>query len=193
MPLPLLESIKKRRTILRLTQSQLARQCDLSQSIIAKIEQGSVDPSYSTATKIFETLGRLEAKEADRSSRFLTLAAKDVMTKKIISVKPTDNVSMARELMTSANISQLPVIDDRNKSVGSITEAQMLTQPSDTIQVSEFMAAPFITVSPTTMLSTIRNILLGEPAVLVFDAKSNKIAGIITKFDLIRAIRGATS
>ena len=39
-----------------LTQSELAKQASVSQSLIAKIESKKIDPSYTNAKKIFETL-----------------------------------------------------------------------------------------------------------------------------------------
>lgn len=190
MPLPTLASIKRRRMLLGLTQKKLADFCGLSQSVIAKVEAGEVDPSYSTATRIFETLERLESKEIS-VDRFLELTAKELMTQRIISVKPTDSVSKAQKLLSDgSDISQLPVIDETGKAIGSLTEAQVLTQPdSDKSLVSDVMLAPFPIVHLKTRASTIRSILLEEPAVLVSDSKSG-IAGIITKFDLIKNIRG---
>ena len=195
MPLPNLASIKKRRIILGKTQNQLAKLCGLSQSVIAKIEHGAVDPAYTTASRIFETLERLESKETSDDS-LLNLTAKDVMTNKIISVKLTDNVAKAQQHFTdtSSNISQLPVLDEDGKSVGSLTEAQVLTlQGSDKTLVRDVMLDPFTIVSPNTSLSTVRNILLDEPAVLVSDARSGTIGGIITKYDLINALRSSKS
>ncbi len=190
MSLPTLASIKKRRIILGMTQKQLADLCGLSQSVIAKIERGSVDPAYGSATRIFGTLERLESSETS-DNRLLYLTARDVMTVRIISVKPTDRVSKAQRIMTdSNNISQLPVIDENAKLVGSLTEAQvMIQQQLETTLVRKIMLEPFAVVSQNTSLSTVRNILLGEPAVLVSDSKSG-IAGIITKYDLIRILKG---
>ena len=48
-----LEEIKKIRKSLGLTQAELAKRADVSQSIIAKIESGSIDPTLSKAKKIF--------------------------------------------------------------------------------------------------------------------------------------------
>src|SRR5437588_12013327 len=54
--LPPLDEIPKKRKALGLTQSKLAQLSGGSQSIIAKIESGTVDPSYSIAKRLVETL-----------------------------------------------------------------------------------------------------------------------------------------
>lgn len=189
MPLPSVVSIKQRRRALDMTQKQLADLCSLSQSVIAKIERGIVDPSYSTASKIFETLERLESKRT-AGDTFLSLTAKNVMTKKVFSVNPTDSISKARKLMTEHDISQLPVIDASARQVGSLTEAEALGQQEDAKQVKDVILDPFPIIHENTKVPTIRNILLSEPAVLVSSAKSG-IIGIITKHDLISHLQGA--
>src|SRR5256885_10717153 len=56
--LPSLGEIPKKRKELGLTQSRLALSAGVSQSIIAKIEAGSVDPSYFVVQKLFNAFGR---------------------------------------------------------------------------------------------------------------------------------------
>src|SRR5947207_16027948 len=56
--LPSLGEIPKKRKDLGLTQSRLAVSAGVSQSIIAKIEAGSVDPSYSIVQRLFSALER---------------------------------------------------------------------------------------------------------------------------------------
>ena len=190
MTLPTLTSIRKRRGALGKTQKQLADLSGLSQSVIAKVEQGRVDPSYTTASRILETLERLESEEFS-GYEHLSLTVKNVMTPSVISVSPSDSVAKAQSILTDSksSISQVPVIDKDKRVVGSLTEAQVLPiSKTDRRLVREIMVEPFPMVSQNTSISTVRNILLGEPAVLVSDGKSG-IAGIVTKYDLIVAIR----
>jgi predicted transcriptional regulator len=51
-------------------------------------------------------------------------------------------------------------------------------------RAGDAMGEPFPIVNESTRLSVVRNILLDEPAVLVYD-KKRRLAGIITKHDLI--------
>ena len=48
-----IDEIKKLRSSLGLTQKDLAQRADVSQSLIAKIEAGRIDPTFSKVQKIF--------------------------------------------------------------------------------------------------------------------------------------------
>ena len=101
--LPSLEEIKKRRKVLGLTQTQLAKEAGVSQSLIAKLEVGKLEPTYTNAKKIFFVLDKLENKSSKK--------AKDIMSNKIIKIESKDQVRNAIKLMKKNNISQLPVFD----------------------------------------------------------------------------------
>ena len=58
-----LEEIKRLRKKYHLNQKELARRANVSQSLIAKIEAGTVEPSFSKAMQIFEALEQLREKE----------------------------------------------------------------------------------------------------------------------------------
>ena len=55
-----LSEIKKIRKNLGLTQTDLSKRANVSQSLIAKIEAGKIDPTFTKTKKIFETLNDLE-------------------------------------------------------------------------------------------------------------------------------------
>src|SRR3989338_4468360 len=61
-----LHEIKKIRKSLALTQTDLAKMANVSQSLIAKIESGKIDPTFTKTKKIFETLHLLQNKEEKR-------------------------------------------------------------------------------------------------------------------------------
>ena len=76
--LPSLEEVARRRRELGLTQSRLAVLAGVSQSIIAKIESGSVDPSYSVVARILGALDRIEVAP--------TLRVSQIMSRPVVSV-----------------------------------------------------------------------------------------------------------
>jgi predicted transcriptional regulator len=180
---PALASIKKRRLLLGLTQSRFASMCQVSQSLVAKVEAGTVEPSYRVAVSIFEALDRLEAKNIDDSRQELT--AGQIMTERVISADPSaDMLEKVAEKMVANNISQVPVVDSLGQAVGALTERILLLKTKGA-RAGDAMGEPFPIVNESTRLSVVRNILLlDEPAVLVYD-KKRRLAGIITKHDLI--------
>ena len=77
-----LSQIKRVRKSFGLTQAELARHAGVSQSLIAKVESGRIDPTYTKTKKIFETLNSLEKQKE--------VKAGDIMAKKIVGInKPS--------------------------------------------------------------------------------------------------------
>jgi predicted transcriptional regulator len=184
---PPLSSVGKRRKALGKTQAELARLCEIGQSFVAKIERGEAMPSYVIAVKLFEALDRLESKHAESLS---DLHAGDVMVKKVITVTPADRAEHARKIMLEKNISQLPVVDGKSGlPVGSITERTLIGKEIEAKMVREIMDRNvFPAVAPHTRLSVVISILREqEQAVLVMERA--KIAGIITKYDVLSNAR----
>jgi predicted transcriptional regulator len=185
MQFPPLSSVAKRRKALGKTQAELAKLCEIGQSFVAKIERGEAMPSYAVAVKLFETLERLESKHSERLS---DLHAGDAMTKRVITVTPSDGMDHARKIMLEKNISQLPVLDAQSGApVGCITERTMLEMDNDAFnrKVKDLMDKKiFPTVARNATLSLVISILREqEEAVLVMD--EGKIVGIITKYDVL--------
>jgi len=168
-------NIKKIRRELGLTQKELSRLCGVSQSYITKIESGILEPTYTNAMKILETLRRIIEKNE--------IKAKDIMSTKIISIKPNDTIKKAVSFMKKHNISQLPVIDNNNL-IGHINEKIILVNMSkDKNYVEDIMALPPPIVDVNSPLIMIKDLLKYWPLVLVI--KNKKYVGIITKSDLL--------
>ncbi|MCS7123818.1 MAG: helix-turn-helix domain-containing protein [Candidatus Bathyarchaeota archaeon] len=183
--LPPLEEIAKRRKLLGLTQHQLARLAGVSQSFIAKIESGKIDPSYSKVKAIFDVLDRVETGE--------NYTAKAIAHEGIIGVEKTDKVAKAIGLMMEHGFSQLPVFD-RGKCVGCISEKTILSQVTatkDLSKVSQKLVEEIMEEAPPQIdenapIPLISNLLRFYPAILV--TRRGELVGIITKADLFKVV-----
>ncbi len=182
LKVPTPEEIKRRRKEVGLSQAELARRAGVSQSLIAKIEAGKVNPRLSTIKKIVEAL---EKAERDKST------AKHIMTRDVIYVEPGEKVARAVELFVKYGISQLPVIKE-GVCVGSIKESTILNALLARkggnvfeLKVGDVMEPPFPIVDEDAKVDDVYRLLLeGHSAILVRDKKGS-ICGIITKIDLI--------
>ena len=183
--LPSPEDIKKLRKKVGLTQTELAKLAGVSQSLIARIEKGTVDPRLSTLKKILEAIKLVEMRGKTAKT------ARDVMYSPVITIKHKEKVKKAIELMEKYAISQLPVVNENDVPIGSITEStvlkKILTEDPEKIfqlRVEEIMEESFPTITPSTNIKDIQELILRKyPAVLVME--KGKIVGIITKIDLI--------
>ena len=179
MPYEIAE-IKRIRKKLGLTQSDLASKSGVSQSLIAKIEAGVLDPAYSKTQKIFETLETYSKKHEQKAS--------DIMQTRIISISPDAKIKDAIAKMKKSDISQMPVIKDGNV-VGVISESVIL----DTLlekkheYVSEIMKDTPPIVDTSTPLDVVSNLLRFYQMVLV--SQKGRLRGIITKSDVISKIK----
>ena len=171
-----LEEIKKIRKKLGLTQTELANRSGVSQSLIAKIEAGRIDPTYTKTKKIFAALSDLEKKEEIKASQ--------LMATKIVSVAPSDSTKEAIDKMKKFQISQLPVIDN-HKLVGLVSESTILESMlnSKGNHVKDIMQESPPIISKETSIQVVSNLLRHFPMVVV--SEEGKLVGLITKSDLL--------
>jgi len=182
---PTLEDIAKKRRQLDLKQSELAKLAGVSQSLIAKLEAGTIDSSYTKVKTIFDTLDRLEAKTKIQTEKLIH--------KEVVTIQKKETVVKVVQLMKDHGYSQIPVFSGK-QSVGSISEKTILRQildGKDLAQISklpteEIMEEAFPQVSEDAPLSLISNLLQVYSAVLV--SKKGDVVGIITKADLLRML-----
>ena len=179
-----IKEVKDLRKKFGLTQTQLAKQAGVSQSLIAKIEAGKIDPTYSNAKKLFDTLLRINNEHE--------LKAKDIMNQKIIFINSRERLKDVIKKMKKHEISQLPVIDEQ-RVVGLITESSIIEHlvgdelPNPTEQpVEKIMDQSPPIITPNTSLSIVSTLLKHFPLLLVAEKGIHK--GLITKADLIRKI-----
>lgn len=181
---PPLNEIKRRRKLLGITQADLSKKSGVSQSLVAKIESGKTEPSYSFAKRIFETLDALEAKSGT--------VARDIMNSHVASVQKQDTVSHAIAVMKKFNVSQLPVMTGEMLS-GSISEKSVLDRlaggESDVSsrKTESIMGEPYPAVSEMTPFSAVIALLQHNQAIMV--VKKERVAGIITKADIFKVLK----
>ncbi|MEM3602117.1 MAG: CBS domain-containing protein [Candidatus Bathyarchaeia archaeon] len=183
--LPSLDEIARKRKMLGLTQKKLARMAGVSQSFIAKIETGKIDPSYNKIKTIFNVLEREENK--------VNYNAKKIFHRGVLGIQKNETIAKAINLMMKYGYSQLPVFDGE-QVVGCVSERTILNQVSSVREPSKFSQEPVEKVmeeappqiDENAPLTVVSSLLHTYPAVLV--TKKGKVFGIITKADLFKVI-----
>ncbi len=134
----------------------------------------------------------LEA-DADPVTVTRLLATKTNGAPALISVAPEATVRQALNLMSTYNVSQLPVLDSSD-GVGAVSEpglmARALEDPATLDRpVGELMDPPFPVVDVDLPLERLTVLLSREtPAALV--RREGKIAGIVTRYDVLHHVAG---
>lgn len=180
--LPEITDMKQRRKQLGLTQSQLAILSGVSQSLVTKVEAGKLVPSYANAKKLFDVL---EARDLEDSVK-----ASEIMSSRVVNVRPGAKVSSAIRLMHRNSISQMPVIED-GVVVGSFSEKAVVGKMQaggnhaelGSMEVRGIMDEAMPIINHSAPLSLVSALLEHSQGVLV--AKNGKIRGIVTKADLL--------
>lgn len=166
---------------LGLTQAQLASAAGVSQPLIARIENGSVDPRLSTFRSILEALNRAEKTD---------IVLREVMTTPVTSVRVSDPVSVAIRVMREHNYSQMPVLS-RGLPVGSLSDRNVLHALAEAkdadhlarMPVSSIMGPSFPMASPEMSVEQAYRLLEDQPAILVLER--GKLVGIVAKANLL--------
>ena len=111
----------------------------------------------------------------------------------MINVDPSQTVRQALNLMSTYNISQLPVLDG-GECVGSVSEGALMAKAMESkgsldSPVRETMEAPYPIVDAKFPLDSFSELLSREtPAALV--KQNGEISGIITRYDVLRQVAG---
>jgi predicted transcriptional regulator len=174
-----IQEIKAIRKKLGLTQLELAKQSNVSQSLITKIEAGTLDPTYSKVQQIFEVLNSLFKTKEKK--------AKDIMNKKLIGIKPDTEIPNIIQEMRKHSISQMPVIKNNN-CVGLISETILLDAfgRKDVKKAEDIMKDCPPIIAQDTSIDIISNLLRVYPIVMV--SEKGALIGVITKADILKAI-----
>lgn len=172
-----LSEIKQIRKKLGLTQTELAQKAGVSQSLVAKIESGKLEPAYSRAKKIFDTLDMLSRKQS--------LKAGDIMNRKVISAPSSALIQDAVRKMRKFGISQIPVTDG-DRVVGLVTESLLLdriVKDGPDGRVGDVMEEAPPIVSEKAGIDAVTGLLRHFPMVLVME--KGKVRGLVTKSDIL--------
>ena len=194
--LPDLDKIRQMRKRLNLSQRELASLAGVSQSLIAKIERGSIDPSYSNVRKIlmaFEEVLRRRKVEGMKVGAQLSVG--DLATRGVIFVSPDQTIAEGVERMMKGRFTQLPVLvgdrvvggvtDDRIRDY-TIEETKNNRKSYDAVmqtKIEEVMSDPFPILSEDTPIELASVHLQREEAVLV--SRKGQIVGILTSADFL--------
>ena len=131
--------------------------------------------------------------ERERVVAATLLDSKSPDAPKLVTVAPSATVRQALNLMTTYNVSQLPVIDG-GENVGSVAEGTLMARTlSDssvlTRSVKDVMEAPFPIVDANAPIEHLSSLLSREtPAAIV--SRDSELAGVVTRYDVLHKIAG---
>ena len=146
-------------------------------------------------SKVFndEWLRENEMLDSERVTVARLIAGKDRGAPPLAHIAPTATVRQALNLMSTYNVSQLPVLEDGN-GVGAVSEQVLMARALEEAKildrpVQELMDPPFPVIESDWPVDRVTQLLSHEaPAVLV--RKNGSLAGIVTRYDILHQIAG---
>ncbi|MFA5333904.1 MAG: helix-turn-helix domain-containing protein [Candidatus Nanoarchaeia archaeon] len=182
--LPDLEIIKPLRKKSGLTQKELSKLTGMSQSYINKIENLAAEPTYSVAKKIIDLL-------KNSKSEYENVNVKKLMTPiRAVGIKKT--LKDAINLMDELSVSQMPVCEG-DVIIGSLTKKAIYNLIKKGVKnieaqiISDIIEPPFPMIPQESCIKLISDLLEYNEAVILLNR--GKLAGIITKHDLLKIIK----
>lgn len=112
-----------------------------------------------------------------------------IMTKNVVSVETSAKVGEAIRLMKENNVGGLPVVDEKNRVRGIITErdiAGLFADKISGVRVAQLMSEKVITALPTTTIFEVAKTMTAQGFRRLPIISDNKVIGIITAMDIIR-------
>ncbi|MFO0745150.1 MAG: CBS domain-containing protein [Myxococcota bacterium] len=135
------------------------------------------------------------------------MRAAEVMTRQLVTVKPKDTVAEAIGRLYDNDIRHLPVVD-HGRLVGMLSDRDLRPIPIATLEqlegqtdpeqaldrrrVADIMSGDLVSVDPDTDIDEIITIMIEQKvgAVPVVDLHTDKLIGIVSYVDVLRAAIG---
>ncbi|WP_219765188.1 CBS domain-containing protein [Neoroseomonas alba] len=148
----------------------------------------------------------------------MTIPAKSVMTKDVVTVSPEATVAQIAKLMLARGVSAVPVVDAQKRPLGVVSEgdvlrhfgaefqgkrAQWLRQLAEGEELSEqflaaigidqrhardLMHAPVLSAGEDASLAEIGDMMLKQKVKRVLILRDGVLVGIVSRADVVRAV-----
>ncbi len=119
--------------------------------------------------------------------------ARDIMTEEVDCIRPKTHIYDAVELLVEKHITGMPVVDDGSNLVGFLSEKDVLTilyaMEDNTEQtVGDYMSTGVVSLDVDVSLIDLCDCLTQNVFRRVFITENGKLAGIVSRSDIIKII-----
>src|SRR5713226_7379182 len=110
------------------------------------------------------------------------MIASDIMTRDVCTIPPEASVKDAASLLSQKRISGAPVIDDKGKMIGILTEADIISKVDrEGLKVREIMSRNITAVTEETPVDEIALIMSERKIKRVPVMRNDKLVGIVSR------------
>jgi len=135
------------------------------------------------------------------------MVVRDLMTRKVFTIRLDKKLIVVREIMDWAKIRHIPVVDAQKRCVGLITHRDLLRvsissrssriakvergQHLWTIPISEVMQSEVQTIGPDAPVRTAARLMRAKKIGCLPVVSEGRLIGILTEYDLLKLIEKA--
>ena len=112
----------------------------------------------------------------------------DIMRSPVMHATPHQTAAHVRGVMTEHRVSAMPVVGPDDEPVGMVTASDLLADHADGTPVSNFMAAPVITVPLYEQPHVAARIMRNHRTHHIVVTDGDRVVGIVSAFDLLELI-----
>ena len=117
------------------------------------------------------------------------MIARDIMTRKVCTIRPEASALEAAQLLDRMRISGLPVINADSHIIGIITEADIISKVSkEGLLVADIMSHEVIAIDEETPVGDIAMLLTERKIKRVPVVDNGKLVGIVSRGDIVHAV-----
>ncbi|HKA31948.1 MAG TPA: CBS domain-containing protein [Candidatus Binatia bacterium] len=114
------------------------------------------------------------------------MVAKDIMTKKVITVDAETPVQELAQRLLQKAVSGVPVVDNGGKILGVVSEADLLAKKGRLAR--DIMSEKIFSVGEDASVEDIAALMTAEKIKRVLVVGEKELAGIVSRADIVRAI-----
>jgi len=114
------------------------------------------------------------------------MMAKDIMTKDIVTVKPTMTVKSLAMTLIKNQISGAPVVGSNGKIIGIVSEADIVAKKGKDVRA--LMSKKVISVSEDSSVEEIARLMTTHNIKRVPVMRNDEVLGIVSRADIVSAI-----
>ncbi len=117
------------------------------------------------------------------------MIARDIMTRKVYTIRSEASAQEAAQQLDQHRISGLPVVDEGNDIIGIVTEADIISKvDKEGLRVSDIMSTEVTSVNEETPVSEIALLLTERKIKRVPVVQDGKLVGIVSRADIVHAV-----
>jgi len=114
------------------------------------------------------------------------MLAKDIMTKDVVTVRPTTTIKSLAKILIQNQISGVPVVDDAGTIVGIVSDADIVRKKAR--QVQTIMSKNVVSIAEETPVEKIARLMTTHKLKRVPVLRGQMMVGIVSRADIVGAI-----